>query len=57
LLHLEANGIDLARTPITVGPTLNWNDPAEKFQGEYGDWANMLLSRNYREPFVVPEKV
>jgi predicted dehydrogenase len=55
--HLEANGIDLAKTPMTVGPTLNWDGPAEKFQGEHGDWANMLLSRNFREPFVVPEKV
>jgi hypothetical protein len=36
---------------------LNWNNAAEKFQGEYGDWANMLLSRDYREPFVVPEQV
>ncbi len=55
--HLEANGIDLAKTPMTVGPTLSWNDQAEKFQGEHGDWANMLLSRTYREPFAVPEKV
>ena len=57
LPHLQANGIDLAKTPLTVGPTLNWNNAAEKFQGEYGDWANMLLSRDYRDPFVVPEKV
>jgi predicted dehydrogenase len=55
--HLEANGIDLAKTPLTVGPTLNWSDSAEKFQGEHADRANVLLSRTYRQPFVVPEKV
>jgi hypothetical protein len=42
---------------MTVGPTLSWSNQAEKFDGEYADWANMLLSRNYREPFVVPERV
>ncbi len=57
LPHLEANGIDLAKTPLTVGPMLSWNNQAQQFQGEHGDWANMLLSRTYREPFVVPEKV
>jgi predicted dehydrogenase len=55
--HLEANGIDLAKTPITAGPTLTWDGPAERFKGEYADWANMLLSRDYREPFVVPATV
>jgi predicted dehydrogenase len=57
LTHLEANSVDLARNPVTIGPTLNWNDRSERFENDYGDWANMLLSRNYREPFVVPEKV
>jgi predicted dehydrogenase len=55
--HLQANGIDLAKTPLTVGPTLDWNDSAGKFQGESADRANVLLSRTYRPPFVVPEKV
>ena len=57
LAHLEANGVDLAQNPFTIGPTLNWNSRSEKFDNEYGDWANMLLSRNYREPFVIPEEV
>jgi predicted dehydrogenase len=56
LPHLEANGIDLAKTPMTVGPMLSWNDAAGKFQGEAGNWANMLLKRDYRDPFAVPEK-
>ena len=57
LPHLQANGIDLAKTPLTVGRTLSWNNQAEKFQGENGDWANMLVRRDYRAPFVVPEAV
>ena len=57
LVHLEANNVDLARNPVTIGPTLNWNERSERFENDYSDWANMLLSRNYREPFVVPDKV
>jgi len=30
---------------------------SERFVGEFSDWANMLVKRNYREPFVIPEKV
>jgi hypothetical protein len=29
----------------------------EKFVGTFSDRANTLLSREYRKPFVVPEKV
>jgi hypothetical protein len=29
----------------------------EQFVGEYSEMANMFLKRNYREPFVVPDKV
>jgi len=33
-------------------------DPqTEKFTGEFSDMANMYIKRNYREPFVVPDKV
>ena len=57
LEHLNANEVDLAKEPITMGPMLTMDPRAEKFVGEYSDWANMLVKRNYREPFVVPEKV
>ena len=57
LEHLEANEIDLGENPLTVGPMLTMNPPAEKFVDEYSDWANMYVKRNYREPFVVPDKV
>ncbi len=55
--HLNANEVDLKGTPLTVGPMLTMDPKTEKFVGEYSDWANMLVKRNYREPFVVPDKV
>jgi hypothetical protein len=29
----------------------------EKFVGELSDMANMLVKRNYREPYVIPDNV
>jgi len=55
--HLEANEIDLKRTPVTLGPPLTFDGQNERFVGEFSDWANMFLRRNYREPFVVPDEV
>lgn len=55
--HLAANGVDLERTPATLGPVLTMDSKAERFSGDFSAEANMLLSRNYRSPFVVPESV
>ncbi len=55
--HLSANEVDLERTPATLGPVLSMNSKTERFFGNFSTEANMLLSRNYRSPFVVPEKV
>jgi hypothetical protein len=57
LEHLNANQVDLDKEPITMGPMLTMNPETEKFTGELSDMANMYVKRNYREPFVVPEKV
>jgi len=57
LEHLKANEVDLEKEPITMGPMLTMDTRRERFVGEYSDWANMYVARNYREPFVVPEKV
>jgi len=57
LPHLKANEVDITREPLTIGPKLTFDAEKEKFVGRFSDWANMLLRRNYREPFVVPEKV
>jgi len=57
LEHLKVNEVDLEKEPITMGPMLTMDPRREKFVGEYSDWANMYLKRNYREPFVVPDRV
>jgi hypothetical protein len=55
--HLSANEVDLERTPATLGPVLIMDSETERFTGDFGAEANMLLTRNYRSPFVVPEVV
>ena len=51
--HLRVNGVDLDRTPTVVGVPLRFDAKAERFMGN--EKANALLTRNYREPFVVPK--
>jgi hypothetical protein len=53
--HLKANAVDLVKTPATLGVLLRFNPRTEKFVNNPA--ANQLLSRQYRPPFVVPEKV
>jgi len=55
--HLKANEVDLEKEPLTIGPMLEMDPDKEVFVGEHSDWANMYLKRNYREPFVISEKV
>ncbi len=55
--HLAANEIDLQATPVSLGPVLTMNAETERFEGEFSEPANRLVTRNYRAPFVVPEKV
>jgi hypothetical protein len=53
--NLKAVDVDLDNTTYQVGPKLEFNPKAEKFVNN--DKANDLLSREYRKPFEVPEKV
>src|SRR5207248_10421300 len=53
--HLAANKVDLGKTPATLGLGLNMDPKTEKFIGNPA--ADQLLTREYRKPFVVPEKV
>ena len=57
LAHLDANEIDLKKTPLRMGRILTFDPQQERFFGRSRWSANMLVSRNYREPFVVPEKI
>jgi len=55
--HLEKNGVDLSKTPATLGPVLHMNPETERFRSGYGSIpANAMLTRNYREPFVVRDE-
>jgi hypothetical protein len=53
--HLDANKVDLHKTPATLGAVLNMDPKSEEFLGNHE--ANRLLKREYRKPFVVPQKV
>lgn len=53
--HLAANGVALDAEQATLGVPLRMDPKTERFIGN--DRANTLLTRNYREPFVVPAKV
>jgi predicted dehydrogenase len=57
LAHLQVNEVDIAPTGAVLGPMLTMDPEPERFTGDYGDMANMFLKRNYREPFIVPDKV
>jgi predicted dehydrogenase len=55
--HLTANGIDRATAAIQRGPVLTFDPAGERFTGPLAEKANLLLRREYREGFVVPEEV
>jgi predicted dehydrogenase len=52
--HLAANKVDLTKSPATLGAVLNMDPKTERFDNKQ---ANQMLTREYRKPFVVPEKV
>ena len=51
--HLAANGVDLKKTPATLGAALAVDAKAERFTGVDAAAANALLTRAYRAPFAV----
>jgi hypothetical protein len=53
--HLAANNVNLNKTPATLGAVLKMNGKTEKFIAN--KQADAMLTREYRKPFVVPEKV
>ena len=53
--HLEANGVDLDKTEASLGVSLTMDPKSERFVGS--DAANKMLTRDYRQPYVVPEQV
>ena len=56
--HLDFNRVNRNDTSVVLGPWLRLDPRTGKFVGETAtDRANGLLTREYRKPFVVPEKV
>ena len=53
--NLKAVGVDLDKTSYRMGRTLTIDPKTEKFIGDAV--ADALLTREYRAPYVVPEKV
>lgn len=53
--HLAANNVDLKRTPATLGEMLKFDVKTERCTSDAK--VNEWLTRDYRKPFVVPEKV
>lgn len=50
--HLSDNGVDIEKTPLTLGPWLAIDSDNERFTDSAA--ANAMLTRDYRKPFVVP---
>ncbi len=55
LANTKAIGVDPEKATLWVGPKLQFDPEKEKFVNN--PEADKLLTRNYRPPFVVPEKV
>jgi len=51
--HLAENGYDIAKKPLVLGPRLKIDPAGETFVDNPA--ANAMLTRPYREPFVVPK--
>ncbi len=52
--HLEANQVDLKKTPLTYGTMLNFDPKTETFTGPQASQANPLLKGSYRKNFELP---
>jgi predicted dehydrogenase len=55
--NLKAIGLKLEDTNYMLGRALEFDPKAERFTGQAAEAANPLLSRAYRQPFVVPQQV
>jgi predicted dehydrogenase len=53
--YLRENGVDLDRTPATLGPWVTFDEKQGRFVGDFADAANGLSRREYRKPFEMPE--
>ena len=57
LEHLMANRVDLQADRLRLGPWVEFDPAAERFTGALADRAEVYRSRDYRAPFVMPDRV
>jgi predicted dehydrogenase len=55
--QLKGNEINLKKQPFVMGPKLTYNTKTEEFTGKGAMKANKLIRREYREPFVISDKI
>lgn len=57
--HLAANGVDLTKQDITMGPMVRFNQETEmpEGNGDLDPMARRLATREYRAPYIVPEVI
>jgi hypothetical protein len=53
--HLAENNVDVGKSRLTLGPLLRLDSDKEKFADNAK--ADAFLTRDYRKPFVVPDRV
>jgi predicted dehydrogenase len=53
--HLAMNDVDITKDKVQLGVPLKMDTKTERFIGN--DAANAIITRKYRAPYVVPEKV
>ena len=55
--HLRKNEVNVDEKALTFGPMIKWNPDTEwaEGNGDLDNLANALATREYREPYVVPE--
>ena len=55
--HLGANGIDVEKQNVTMGPWLSIDTKAEQFVGTHAKNANKIGNGDYVAPYKVPQQV
>jgi len=55
--HLVAEKVNPKSVPICVGPLLEFDPKSERFIGNDAANKDLLMKRDYRKPFVVPDEV
>ena len=52
--HLAANGVDVVKKGMRLGPVLEREREGERFTGNQAEKANLLLKGSYRKGFEIP---